>query len=126
MLESMPSRPVVFPPTDHGTPYRVKTGDTWGSIARADSIDTWWLIEFNFPVVKYAPNFQTMCRQVNWLLRNHVGCTMTTDGMNYRFDSADTPEVIYIPPRGYVSPRSGHGDLSFSHLIDKASPVLAP
>jgi hypothetical protein len=122
MLESKPSRPVVFPPTDYGTPYRVKTGDTWESIARADFLDTWWLIEFNFPVVKYAPNFQTMCRQVNWLLRNHVGCKMTTDGMNYRFDSADTPGVIYIPPR---AARRGPRDLSFTHIMDKASPVLA-
>ncbi len=64
MHESKPSRPVVFPPTG-GTLYKVKTGDTWASIASAHSLDPWWLIEFNFPVIDYAPDFQTICRQVN-------------------------------------------------------------
>jgi hypothetical protein len=97
MLESKPSQPVVFPPTG-GTRYRVSTGDSWDSIARANGLDTWVLIEFNFPVVRNAPDFQTKCRQVNWLLHDRVGCTRSADGMNYRFDSADTPGVIFIPP----------------------------
>jgi hypothetical protein len=98
MLESRPSQPVVFPPTG-GTQYRVRTGDSWDSIARANGLDTWALIEFNFPVVRNAPDFQTKCRQVNWLLHDRVGCTRSADGMNYRFDSADTPGLIFIPPR---------------------------
>ncbi len=28
---------------------------------------------------------------------------MTADGMNYRFDSSDTPGAIYIPYHGRVS-----------------------
>ncbi len=96
MLESRPSQPVVFPPTS-GMPYRVRTGDNWESIASANGLDTWLLIEFNFPVVRSAPDFQTKCRQVNWLLHDRVGCTRSADGLNYRFDSADTPGVIYIP-----------------------------
>ena len=101
MLESRPSLPVVFPPIG-GASYRVRTGDSWETIARANGLDTWALIEFNFPVVRSAPNFQTKCRQVNWLLHNHVGCTKSADGMNYRFDSADTPGVIWIPPPSLV------------------------
>jgi hypothetical protein len=125
MLESKPSQSEVFPPT-FGTQYKVRTGDSWKSIAKANGLGTWTLIKFNFPVVRNASDFQTMCRQVNWLLRNHVGCTMTADGMNYRFDSADTPGVIYIPRRGYVSPRSGPSDLSMDlsimKLLDAATP----
>lgn len=96
MLEQKPVQAVVFPPKD-GDRYKVKTGDSWESVARANSLDTWALIEFNFPVVKSAPDFQTKCRMVNWLLHNHVGCKKSADGKNYRFDSADSPGYIYIP-----------------------------
>ena len=34
---------------------------------------------------------------VNWLLREHIGCRHSSDGMNYRFDSSDSPGYIYIP-----------------------------
>jgi hypothetical protein len=96
MLEQRPTRPVTFPPQG-GDRYKVKTGDNWESIAKANGLETWALIEFNFPVVKSEPNFQTKCRMVNWLLRNHIGCTKSADGKNYRFDSSDSPGIIYIP-----------------------------
>ena len=96
MLEQQPTQAVTFPPAD-GDRYRVKTGDSWGSIAKANDLDTWSLIEFNFPVVKNVLDFQTKCKMVNWLLRTHVGCSKSADGMNYRFDSSDAPGYIYIP-----------------------------
>jgi hypothetical protein len=99
MLETQPLQPVVFPP-DGGIRYRVRTGDSWESIARANGIDTWALIEFNFPVVKGTPDFQTKCRQVNWLLHRYVGCEKSADGKNYRFDSTDSPGLVYIPSGG--------------------------
>ena len=96
MLEQRPVQPVTFPPQG-GARYKVRTGDSWESIARAHNLDTWALIEFNFPVVKNERNFQTKCRMVNWLLRQYVGCTKSSDGKNYRFDTGDAPGVIYIP-----------------------------
>ena len=96
MLEEKPLQVVKFPP-ESGDRYKVKTGDSWTSVAQANGLDTWALIEFNFPVVKNTPNFQTKCRMVNWLLRNHIGCTKSSDGKNYRFDSSDSPGYIYIP-----------------------------
>lgn len=96
MLETRPTQTVHFPP-DSGTAYRVRTGDSWESVARANGLTAWALIEFNFPVVREERNFQTKCRMVNWLLRQYVGCTRSSDGNNYRFDSADSPGTIYIP-----------------------------
>ena len=96
MLETQPTQPVHFPP-DAGTAYRVRTGDSWESVARAHGLTAWALIEFNFPVVRAESNFQTKCRMVNWLLHRYVGCTRSADGNNYRFDAGDSPGLIYIP-----------------------------
>ena len=96
MLEKQPTGTVVFPPQG-GDRYRVRTGDSWASVATEHGVDTWALIEFNFPVVKPELNFQTKCRMVNWLMRTHIGCRKSADGMNYRFDSSDSPGYIYIP-----------------------------
>ena len=59
----------------------MQTGDSWDSIAAANNLTAWGLIEFNFPVVRSAPNFQAKCRMVNWLLREHVGCRHSSDGI---------------------------------------------
>lgn len=96
MLEQKPTGAVSWPPRD-GDRYKVRTGDSWGSIAKANDLDTWALIEYNFQVLKSVADFQAKCKMVNWLLRNHVGCTKSSDGKNYRFDSSDTPGHIYIP-----------------------------
>src|SRR5262245_53064934 len=96
MLEEKPKGVVSFPP-EGGDRYRVRTGDSWDSVAKANSLSTWGLIEFNFPVVKAEPDFQRKCRMVNWLLHNYVGCTQSSDGKNYRFDGRDNPGIIYIP-----------------------------
>ncbi len=96
MLEQQPHGAITFPPTG-GDRYKVRTGDSWDSIAAANNLTTWGLIEFNFPIVRTAPDFQTKCRMVNWLLRHYVGCSQSADGMNYRFDSTDAPGYIQIP-----------------------------
>src|SRR5262245_27038243 len=98
ILEEKPTyvSPIEFPP-DGGAPYKVRSGENWTSIATRFGLSAWNLIEFNFPIVKGASTFDTKCRQVNWLLRTHVGCSKSTDGKNYSFDSADWPGVVYIP-----------------------------
>jgi hypothetical protein len=44
-------------------------------------------------------NFETRSPdEINWYLKNRVGCTRTTiDGSNYRFSSTDKPGIVYLP-----------------------------
>jgi hypothetical protein len=98
VLATRPTSPLAmsFPPSA-GRSYKVKTGDDWETLADEAGIPTWSLIEFNFPAVRDTMDFQRKCREVNWLLRTHVGCTTTKDGKNYSFNSADVPGYIYFP-----------------------------
>jgi hypothetical protein len=77
------------------------------TIAAKNSIDPWDLIDFNFPGLKRVKlaNFQQATRQVNWYLREYVGCNTTTDGENWAFTSGLTTGkggwkggFIYVPP----------------------------
>jgi hypothetical protein len=73
-----------------GTPYRVKTGDDWQSVARTAGVDVWALIEFNFKTRNPA--------EVNWYLRRNVGCRRATgDNKNWMFSSDAQPGIIYLP-----------------------------
>lgn len=76
--------------------YRVKDRDSWVSLANANGLDPWELIEANFRTRSAA--------EVNWYLRNYVGCNVATqDGKNWMFSSSAKPGVVYIPqkPRVY-------------------------
>lgn len=81
-------------------PYRVKDGDSWVTIAAAHGIEPWDLIEANFRT-RLAP-------EVNWYLRNYVGCKVPTpDGKNWKFSSSAKPGIIHVPlmpPLYYVVP----------------------
>jgi Papain-like cysteine protease AvrRpt2/LysM domain len=91
-IEKLPRVPLAqnFRPPG-GTPYRVRNGDTWVSLAAQVHIDVWNLIEYNF----HTRNPD----EVNWYLRRNVGCRKTTpDGRNYTFSSDATPGIVYLPP----------------------------
>ncbi len=95
-IEKRPAKPL---PTNHvptgGTAYRVKDGDSWGTVAQKHGIDTWDLIAFNFQTRVPA--------EVNWYLRENVGCNKPTrDGKNWMFSSSASPGLIYLPPKGGV------------------------
>lgn len=107
--EEMPNPlvPASYVPPN-GVRHPVKAPETWVMIARLHSIDPWDLIDFNFPGLKRlkATDLQKATRQVNWYLREYVGCNSTTDGENYAFTSGLTGGkgiwqggVIYIPPQ---------------------------
>src|SRR5688572_9840811 len=100
VLEQKPNyaQALEFPPAQ-GEPYKVHSGESWTSIAARFGLSAWNLIEFNFPAVKEVAAFDIKCRQVNWLLRTHVGCSKSLDGKNYSFDSADSPGLVYVPSR---------------------------
>jgi hypothetical protein len=84
----------------HSVQYKVKDGDSWVSLAQANGIDPWDLIEANFKT-RSAP-------EVNWYLHHYVGCNVPTkDGKNWTFSSSASPGLIYIPimpPLYYVVP----------------------
>ena len=96
ILKSTPRRLAKFPPPLASKEYKVRSGDNWWNLASKYSrSDPWDIIEFNFRT--RDP------REVNWYLEFYVGCTSpASDGYNYRFDSADTPGIIYVPPTSWT------------------------
>jgi len=69
---------------------RVKDGDSFISIANQYNMEEWELIYENFKTRDTA--------EVNWYLRNYVGCKkQTLDGSNWIFSSDANPGFIHIP-----------------------------
>lgn len=89
--------PKNFVPKAPAVVYRPKEGDSWISIAQAFRLDTWNLIEFNFPTLHFVTNFQQKCEECNWYMYENIGCRRTNDGINYSFSIHDVPGKIYIP-----------------------------
>ena len=89
-LERAPIRPL---PPDYqpprSTPYRVKDGDRWETVAKQFNVPVSELIKFNF----HTNNTD----EVNWYLKRNVGCNTSRDGMNWSFSAGASPGVIYIP-----------------------------
>ena len=70
--------------------YTVLDSDDWWKIAAHEHIDVWALIQFNFQT--HVPE------EVNWYLRELVGCRHSKDGRNYAFLGANSKRrKIYIP-----------------------------
>lgn len=93
--------PLDYVPPD-SDPYRVKRGDSWWSMIdlpgpRSKDMSANDLCYFNFKTRKGA--------EINWYLRNKVGCTHTTkSGDNYVFNGSDSPGVVYLPRVGAPLP----------------------
>ena len=91
-----------------GVQRKVSRGETWISIATGLGISPWDLIDYNFPGIKriYQADPQRATRQVNWYLREYVGCQTSTDRENWAFDSGLTKGrggwrggAIYVPQK---------------------------
>ena len=69
--------------------FKVRFGDNWWTVANKDGwSDPWDLIEYNFGTRN--------AKEVNWYLRNFVGCTNTSpDGKNYVFSDNLDPGYIF-------------------------------
>jgi hypothetical protein len=79
-----------FWPPKGAREYTVKDADDWWSIAAREKIDAWELIKFNFHT--HVPE------EVNWYLRELVGCHHSKDGRNFAFMGADpSKRKIYLP-----------------------------
>lgn len=90
-IEKKPINPVskTFVPED-SRPYKVRNGDSWVTIASANGLDVWDLIYYNFKTRDPA--------EVNWYLKQYVGCTKpTADRNNWMFSSDASPGIIYLP-----------------------------
>lgn len=72
-----------------GNVVTVGSGDDWENVASAAGINPWELIYANFET--------TNPREVNWYLREYVGCSqLGPRGQNYTFKNAD-PGRIFVP-----------------------------
>jgi hypothetical protein len=82
---------------ENSLPHRVKNGESWQSLAGQYG--------FSAEEIIYA-NFATLVpEEVNWYLRQYVGCTQPTrDGKNWMFSSGARPGIIQIPPKTYIFP----------------------
>ena len=93
--EKMPAKvDLEYRPSD-GAPYKVTSTDDWWKLAArpeviAAGIDALGLCAYNFGTRVPA--------EINWYLRNKVGCvSCTADRKNYKFSLADSPGIIYLP-----------------------------
>lgn len=96
-IEKRPSNPVPKgpPPGKPGKPHRVQDGESWESVAQKYRVPVLQLIQYNFATRDPA--------EVNWYLREHVGCKLPTmDQKNWRFSSTANPGVINIPQQTLV------------------------
>jgi hypothetical protein len=89
-------------PPKNAREYPVLDTDDWWIIAAREHLDVWELIKFNFAT--HVPE------EVNWYLRELVGCRHSKDGRNYAFLGADKSKgKIYLPlappaPAPHVEP----------------------
>jgi len=89
--QPLPSWPPLYPDKSH----KVQDGENWWKLAeKYGRQDPWDIIQFNFNT--HTPE------EVNYYLAKLVGCTRSNDGKNFSFSSADSPGIIYIPPRSWT------------------------
>lgn len=99
--EKIPN-PVIFWVQPHGSYlYPVKDKDTWGSVAKKFNVQPGRYFKGNSAQYLIWYNFSTNnTDEVNWYLREFVGCNVSTDGgNNWAFSSSADPGIIYIPPQ---------------------------
>lgn len=98
-------QPITWAPPKGSFPYKVKNKDTWTSIAaNFQAKSAQYLIFFNFYVFVDLknPNKNSATDQVNWYLREYVGCNVSNDGgRNWAFSDSAKPGIIHIPTKTY-------------------------
>lgn len=93
--EKAPSSPDLQYVPPNSAPYKVSARDNWWSLAdrpevKAAKLSALDLCVFNFRTRNPA--------EINWYLRNKVGCTTATaDRKNYKFSDDASPGIVYLP-----------------------------
>lgn len=90
--EKPPVRPLPIGPRP-GIPYRVSDGETWDSIAKLFKVTAREVIANNC-------GRQATAEEINWYLRNRIGCNVSDDGRNWSFSKSASPGVIFVPLPG--------------------------
>jgi hypothetical protein len=94
-----PLRPWIQPPDTFK--FKVKTGDTWLTLAARNlhQFSEHTLIWLNF---RLSPLDRFCTDQVNWHLREYVGCRHSHDGRrNWAFTDDADPGYIFLPNLTY-------------------------
>jgi hypothetical protein len=99
--ESRPIQPSRWLQPPGTFPYRVQIGDTWIIVAQKFNIKQGprylIFVNFNVDIIHHKTDGHLTTDEVNWYLREYVGCRVSKDGgRNWSFDNAD-PGIIYIP-----------------------------
>jgi hypothetical protein len=92
--EKPPKKVAPFPPAG-GVFSKVVDGDTWESVAKMFKMDVKKLIDFNFKT--------NDPEEVNWYLREKVGCQLN-DGKNWKFSTSASPGKVFHPPVPILTP----------------------
>ena len=105
-------------PPPGSAPHRVTDHDMkdgWKGVARKHGLDVQYLIRHNFR--------SNNSDEVNWYLREYVGCNIATDDLNnWMFSSSARPGIIYLPINK-TDTRVIEGD---EHVIEGRKTIQSP
>jgi hypothetical protein len=88
-----PKSRITSPPPG-AVAHPVKLGEDWHTLAQQYGFLEITLMEYNFGTHEPA--------EVNWYLREYVGCVLQDERRNnWKFSNDAKPGIIYIPPREY-------------------------
>lgn len=117
-----PLKPWLQPPETYK--YKVQTGDTWITLGARNNHEfgEHHLIWINFQLSPVDPYYT---EQVNWYLREYVGCRHSHDGgKNWAFTSDASPGYIFLPHRTFnmdaiaITGKRGVGGISAPQYND--------
>jgi hypothetical protein len=93
--EKAPGNPDVQYVPPNSAPYKVTARDSWWTLADRPEVKAAKLSALDLCVY----NFRTRNpAEINWYLRNKVGCTTATaDRKNYKFSDDASPGIVYLP-----------------------------
>jgi hypothetical protein len=87
---------------ENSEPYFTKAGDSFFTLADLPQVKVAGLTPSDLCHFNFKTRKET---EINWYLKNKVGCTKATkNGKNYLFSPSDFPGIIYLPKLGVQPP----------------------
>jgi hypothetical protein len=121
--EKIPASPDLQYVPPNSSPYKVSGKDSWWTLAERPEVKLAGLSALDL----CAFNFRTRTpAEINWYLRNKVGCTTaTSDRKNYVFSDDAAPGIVYLPkPSGAKGPID-LGEFPISGEAPSPNPISA-